>query len=267
MSKVILVVIDGLAYEVAQQCMGYLQGLQHAKQITGYKMQCELPAVSRPLYECILTGTRPIDSGILNNDGASLSQQLSIFSLARAAKLTTAAAAYHWVSELYNRSPYEPVRDRFTQDPSLPIQYGFFYSQDHYPDCHLLQDGEILRTRFNPDFLLIHPMNTDHAGHQFGLDSAQYRNSARRFDLLLANYLPLWLTLGYQVLITSDHGMNKDGSHSGILAEERDIPLLVAGHSFSHNADARPQQIELCGTIASLLGLTHDKPMCQELLK
>ena len=81
MSKVILVVIDGLAYEVAQQCMGYLQGLQHAKQMTGYKMQCELPAVSRPLYECILTGTRPIESGVLNNDGASLSQQLSIFTL------------------------------------------------------------------------------------------------------------------------------------------------------------------------------------------
>ncbi len=266
MNKVILVVIDGLAYEVARDCLGYLQGLSEAGRMTGYQMQCELPAVSRPLYECILTGTRPVDSGILNNDMARLSTQQSIFSLARRAGLTTAAAAYHWVSELYNRAPYQPVRDRFTQDPELPIQYGLFYSQDHYPDCHLLQDAEILRTRFDPDFLLIHPMNTDDAGHKFGLDSRQYRNSARRFDLLLADYLPRWLEEGYQVLITSDHGMNRDHSHSGILPEERNIPLFVAGNAFSHDAQARPRQLDLCGTIASLLGAEHDKSMCKELL-
>ncbi|GHA17411.1 alkaline phosphatase family protein [Oceanisphaera arctica] len=266
MNKVILVVIDGLAYEVARDCLGYLQGLNEAGRMTGYQMQCELPAVSRPLYECILTGTRPVDSGILNNDMVRLSTQQSIFSLARQSGLTTAAAAYHWVSELYNRAPYDPVRDRLTQDAELPIQYGLFYSQDHYPDCHLLQDAEILRTRFDPDFLLIHPMNTDDAGHKFGLDSRQYRNSARRFDLLLAEYLPLWLEQGYQVLITSDHGMNRDQSHSGILPEERNIPLFVAGHAFSHDTQARPRQTELCGTIASLLGAEHDKSMCKELL-
>lgn len=267
MNKVILVVIDGLAYEVARNCMGYLQGLSEAEQLTSYKMQCELPAVSRPLYECILTGTRPVDSGILNNDMTRLSTQQSLFSLARQAGLTTAAAAYHWVSELYNRTPYQPIRDRFTQDAELPIQYGLFYSQDHYPDCHLLQDAEILRTRFDPDLLLVHPMNTDDAGHKFGLDSRQYRNSARRFDLLLAHYLPRWLEEDYQVLITSDHGMNRDHSHSGILPEEREIPLLVAGDAFSHDRHAHPQQIELCGTIASLLGAPHEKSMCRELLK
>lgn len=266
MNKVILVVIDGLAYEVARDCLGYLQGLSEAGRVTGYQMQCELPAVSRPLYECILTGTRPVDSGILNNDMVRLSSQQSIFSLARRAGLTTAAAAYHWVSELYNRAPYQPVRDRLTQDADLPIQYGLFYSQDHYPDCHLLQDAEILRTRFDPDFLLIHPMNTDDAGHKFGLDSRQYRNSARRFDLLLAEYLPRWLEQGYQVLITSDHGMNRDHSHSGILPEERNIPLFVAGHAFSHDAQARPRQLDLCGTICTLLGATHDKTECEGLL-
>jgi predicted AlkP superfamily pyrophosphatase or phosphodiesterase len=59
--------------------------------------------LSRPLYECILTGVPPIDSGIVHNNVARLSSQRSIYHYARDAGLKTAAAAYHWVSELYNR--------------------------------------------------------------------------------------------------------------------------------------------------------------------
>ena len=90
----------------------------------------------------------------MHNGVQRLSSQTSIFHLARAAGLTTAAATYHWVSELYNRTPYEPVRDRFTSDVDLPIQYGMFYHQDDYPDTHLLVDAEVLRLRHRPDFLL-----------------------------------------------------------------------------------------------------------------
>ncbi len=38
-------------------------------------------------------------------------------------------------------------------------------------------------------------------------------------DSLLADLLPQWLAEGYQVVITSDHGMNNDLSHGGTLAE------------------------------------------------
>ncbi|PSJ45057.1 nucleotide pyrophosphatase [Zobellella taiwanensis] len=267
MRKVILVLIDGLAHEVAQHSLGYLLGLCEAGRATGYKLQCELPAVSRPLYETILTGTRPVDHGVVHNQVVRTSREQSIFTLARAAGLTTAAAAYHWLSELYNRAPYQAVRDRFTQDERLAIQYGVFYHRDDYPDCHLLLDAEWLRRRFDPHFLLVHPMNVDDAGHKHGLDSSQYRNSARRLDLWLADYLPGWLAEGYQVLVTSDHGMNRDHSHSGTLPEEREVPLFVLGDAFSHDRHARPRQLELCGTLASLLGLAHDKPVCGELLK
>ena len=47
-----------------------------------------------------------------------------------------------------------------------------------------------------PDFLLIHPMGWTMQGHQFGLDSRQYRNQARRMDSLLAELLPQWLAGG-----------------------------------------------------------------------
>lgn len=265
--KVILVVLDGLAYDTAEQCMGFLQGLKAQGSTTLYKIQCELPSKSRPLYETILTGVTPVVSGIVHNDINRNSNQQSIFSLAHQAGLTTAAAAFHWFSELYNRSPYDAVRDRLTDDPKQMIQHACFYHGDHYPDNYVYLDAEILRRRHNPDFLLIHPMNIDNAGHDEGVDSAHYRNTVRTSDSELSKYLPTWIDEGYQVLITADHGMNADKGHGGTLPEERDVPLFVFGESFSHQTDGAPKQTELCGSICELLGIAaHGKPVANKLL-
>lgn len=267
MGKAILVVLDGLNYPVAEHALGHLQAYCMAGRGALYRLQCELPALSRPLYECILTGVPPIESGIVHNDVVRLSTGRSIFHCARDAGLSTAAAAYHWVSELYNRAPFQAARDRHSDTPDLPIQHGHFYYEDHYPDSHLFADAESLRLRYEPDFLLVHPMNIDDAGHKHGLDSSQYRNAARRADILLAEYLQRWLEDGYQVLVTADHGMNSDRSHNGLLPEEREVPLFVLGSAFSLDAAAHPKQTELCGTLCELLGVAHDKPLCRELLK
>jgi predicted AlkP superfamily pyrophosphatase or phosphodiesterase len=265
-NKVIFVVLDGLNYSVAQQCLGYLSGLIESQQATLYPITCELPSLSRPLYECLLTGVRPVESGIVHNNIRRLSQQDSIFSLASTQGKTTAAAAYHWVSELYNRAPYHPVEDRFTDNPELNIQHGLFYHWDHYPDEALFLDAESLRKRYDPDFLLIHPMNIDDAGHHHGLDSKEYRNTTRRADVILSDFLPEWIREGYQILVTSDHGMNNDFSHGGTLTEEREVPLFVIGDQFSHQP-ANIAQTEICGVICELLGLTHHKPLAKEILR
>jgi predicted AlkP superfamily pyrophosphatase or phosphodiesterase len=264
--KVILILIDGLAWDTAQHGMGYLQALCEAGFASRHRLASALPSLSRPLYECILTGTTPVASGIVHNGVNRLSEQTSLFHLARNAGLVTAAAAYHWISELYNRSPYDACRDRFTDDASLPIQHGVFYHRDDYPDDHLFIDAEALRRRHDPDLLFIHPMNVDDAGHRHGFDSAEYRNAARRSDNLLAHYLPGWLAAGYQILVTSDHGMNRDGTHGGDLPEERLVPLFLIGKAFNHAACETPAQTALCGVAADLLGIAHDKPHHPELI-
>ncbi|SHO58686.1 alkaline phosphatase family protein [Vibrio quintilis] len=238
-NQVILVIIDGLAYDTATDCMGYLQSLVEQRQATLYQLQSELPSLSRPLYETILTGTSPLEHGVLHNQIVRRSTEESVFSLARQAGLTTAAAAYHWFSELYNTAPFIPERDRLTNNPSLLIQHGLFYHEDHYPDSHLFCDAEILRQTYQPDFLLVHPMNTDDAGHKAGYDSGLYRNTVRRADVGLSGYLHRWRAEGYQILVTSDHGMNNDHSHGGTLAMERLVPLYVIGDGWSHNDDCR----------------------------
>ncbi len=265
--KVILIVLDGLAYKVAEQCMGFVQALREQGCATLYKMQCELPSMSRPLYETILTGVTPAVSGIVHNQIIRNSNQESVFSLARKAELSTAAAAFHWFSELYNISPYNAVRDRQTEDTEQLIQYGSFYHNGQYPDGHLYLDAELLRRRYDPDFLLVHPMSIDEAGHHSGIDSTHYRNTTRRSDKELSEYLPIWIEAGYQIIITADHGMNSDKSHGGSLAEEREIPLYVIGNRFSHQTACAPKQTEICGIICELLGLlNHSKPVSENFL-
>ena len=266
--KVILIILDGLNAKVAEECMGFMAALCTKDLVTRYQILSELPSLSRPLYETILTGVTPLISGIVNNQITRKSNQQSIFNIARDAGLTTAAASYHWISELYNQSPYIAQRDRHTNNPSLPIQYGCCYHADHYPDDHLFLDAEWLRSQHDPDFLLIHSMNIDHAGHREGLESSYYRNTARNADAILSDYLPKWIDAGYQILITADHGMNNDCSHGGTLPEEQQIPLFAIGSKFSHHSSCKPSQTDICGIVCELLGVTdHDKALCDDFVQ
>jgi hypothetical protein len=137
MSKVVLVVSDGLRDDVAAEQMGYLEHLVETKQATRYTVLAELPTVSRVLYETLHTGQRPSQHGITSNLVARLSTQPNIFSLATQHGRVTAAAASHWFSELYNAYPYDPVEHSEVNDPARPIQHGRFYFSDPYPDFEL----------------------------------------------------------------------------------------------------------------------------------
>lgn len=118
-------------------------------------------------------------------------------------------------------------------------------------------DAEWLRHSFDPDFLLVHPMGIDDAGHRAGLNSSTYRNTARYSDMALSDHLPTWIQEGYQIMITADHGMNNDNSHGGILQEEVEVPFYVIGDAFSHDSDCEPQQVDICGIACELLGLAE----------
>ncbi|ATW25419.1 alkaline phosphatase family protein [Candidatus Formimonas warabiya] len=232
MGKVIMIMVDGLRYDTACMQMGYLHHLVEKNLAARFLVKTELPAVSRPMYEVLLTGTAPYVSGITSNDIVRLSKQKSIFHLAREKGLKTAAAAYYFISQLYNHVPYDIVGDREQKDEDNAIQFGKFYFDDSYPDSHLMIDGEILRSAYDPDFLLIHPMGMDYVGHLFGPDSKAYRKQAIELDRWFARFVPGWMENDYHIVITADHGMNSDGLHQGISPDERHVPLFTISSAF-----------------------------------
>ncbi|QQZ62930.1 alkaline phosphatase family protein [Paenibacillus sonchi] len=265
-NKLIVVVLDGLRYDAARKYLGYMEHLVEQGQLSCYKVQSELPSLSRPLYEVLLTGIPVSRNGITANHIVRLSREQSVFHLAVAANLRTAAAAYHWVSELYSSAPFHPVADRHQHNVLKPIQHGSFYFEDHYPDSHVFADAEYLRAAYDPHFLYIHTMNIDDAGHRHGGESKEYEMAVRRVDGLLATLLPQWMEQGYTVLVTADHGMNANGCHGGVTPAERHVPLYAFGEkvlSPEQEIQALPQ-LRLAPLMCYCLGIQPSAAMTKE---
>jgi predicted AlkP superfamily pyrophosphatase or phosphodiesterase len=227
LNKVITVVVDGMRYDKGCETLGFIQHLVETNQAALYKVKSELPSLSRPLYEVILTGTPASMNGITSNLAVRLSSQKSMFHLTQENGLRNATASYYWVSELYNRAPFNFIEDRHQDDESKPIQHGSFYWDDDYADSHVLMDAEALRRKYDPHFLYIHTLGVDVKGENFGSESKEYREQILKVGSLLAQLLPIWISEGYHILITSDHGMSELGNHGGITDGERDVPLFI----------------------------------------
>lgn len=255
MNRTIFILLDGMRYSTARECLGYMEALIANAEAQVYKVSSELPSISRPLYETLMSGLPPVAHGIVSNNIVRRSQVTNVFSLATASGLITSAAAYHWFFELYNQAPFTP-EFRHVENFSGDICNGAFYWEDHYPDSHLFADADVLLTRHAPDFLLLHSMNIDNAGHQYGGSSREYRNAVRRVSDLLALYLPHWRAAGYTILITSDHGMSDDGNHGGPHEIETSVPLYTVGADvFSLEPNLSLAQTQIAGVICTLLGL------------
>lgn len=228
MAKTILVLLDACRYDTCSQNAGYLEHLIDHGQGAKYRVRGELPSLSRPMYETSFTGLPSSVHGITGNGVVRPSRCPNVFSICRENGLVTAAAAYFWMSELYSRpGRFDPLHDRFQSEAEGSICHGIFYCEDHYPDSHLLGDGEFLRRRYQPDFLLIHSMGIDYWGHQKGSDSPEYAQAVAAVTELLGQLLPAWLAEGWQVVVTADHGMNALGVHGGPAPEQRTVPLYI----------------------------------------
>lgn len=253
--KVVLVLSDALRDDIAAQRMGYLEHLVEARLATRYTVRGELPTLSRPMYETVHTGLPAHEHGVVSNQIVRRSTVPNVFQAARDAGRTTAAAAYFWFSELYNRAPYSPLDDAEVDDEGLLIQHGRFYMEDDYPDKALFVTAGSLVRKYSPDYLLVHPMGMDYLGEKHGADSMEYRNNAIRQDMILANLIPEWLQRGYAVLVTGDHGISSDRSHGGTTDDVRLVPLyVILPHGTGKgNTRATVSQLQIAPTLLRLL--------------
>jgi len=237
MSKTIFIILDGCSFEAATDHLGVAEHLVEAGMGAKYKVLSELPSSSRPLYETLFTGLPVNRHGIYSNLVVKKSTNQNLFQLCKENLLTTAASAYYWVSELYVEAPFDVFRHRIQLDLGAEnlispksIDYGMYYYEDAYPDSHVFSDGEFLRNSFDPDFLVIHSMNIDDAGHKSATNKREYLESAAKVNLVMSCLLADWIESGYQVVITSDHGMNEYGFHGGNTLDQRLVPLYLFGN-------------------------------------
>lgn len=257
MPTTILVLLDACRWDVGTDNAGYLEHLVDLGKAAKYKVRGELPSMSRPMYETLMTGLPSSAHGIVSNQVRRLSNQPNLFRMCREQGLVTAAACYFWMSELYNQVPFDPRTQRIQLDSPGGIQHGIFYWEDQYPDTHLYADGEFLRERYQPDFLVLHSMNIDYWGHQRGGDSKEYAAAVATAMEALSLLLPVWLEDGCQVVITADHGMNALGHHGGPTPEQRTVPLYILSPLCTPGRyeDREVSQLNLAPLLCRMLGI------------
>ncbi len=228
MRKTILVIVDACGYDMATEYFGYLEHLADYDQCAKYKVQGELPSISKPMYETLMTGTPTYVHGIVSNEVSRMSHEKSVFELCHEAGLKTGAAAWYWISELYNEAPFIRERDRIRFDREGDrVDYGIYYWEDEYPDSVLFAEGEYIRLNYAPDFMLYLPMSVDNAGHLYHAGSTAYAQRVAEAGIRIAALIPEWLKAGYQVVVTADHGMDANGIHCGTSKMQTEVPLYI----------------------------------------
>jgi predicted AlkP superfamily pyrophosphatase or phosphodiesterase len=256
MKKVILFMCDALRDDVARQHMGYMQHLVEQNAATRWRVQAGLPTLSRPCYETLHTGVPAAAHGVVLNYQPQPSTTPSIFSAVRAAGGRTGAAAYHWIHELYN-GPFDPVLGREVDDEACMIQHGRFYAEDDFPDIACFCLGGLLLARYQPDYLLVHPMGLDTIGHAHGGDSREYADQVIVQDQLLAAFVPRALAAGYTVVVTGDHGMSSQRNHNGTGDDVRCVPLywIPADGRGQGDTGAMVSQLAIAPTVLHTMGV------------
>ena len=267
MGKVIFVLIDALGFDVATKHCGFLEHMAEAGQAAKYRLIGQLPSLSRPMYETLLTGLPVWQHGVTANEVCRRSQAENLFSLTRKAGLVNACAGYGWLLELYGDIPlpFQVHHDRFYLDGSGDIMHGVFYSSDDYPDSHLYSDGDFLRRQYHPDFLMIHPMGVDDKGHHFGAQSREYAMQAAHSCVQIAMRWEEWIQDGYQIVVTGDHGMDLLGLHEGNEPIQRETPLYIISNKVRHGdfsgEEPAVSSLDVAPLLCALLDITPAEGM------
>ena len=75
-------------------------------------------------------------------------------------------------------------------------------------------------------------------------------------DEMLAPFIPRWQAMGYEVIVTADHGQDARGHHGGNSDLQRDVALYYFGPARGPAPDTLLDQLQLAPTILSRLGAT-----------
>ena len=262
-SKLLLIVLDGLPWRNWRRFMGNLEGWVQSGDARVWKMRSVLPSTSASCYASIHTGVPPQEHGIFSNEIIFPVEQPDIFSEVTKAGGKSGAVAHSFWSIFFNRAPFDPVRDIEYDEPGGPITHGRFHTMTGYnlinqmtpSDADLFATLTMLTARHGIDYGLLHTCTLDSMGHRFGHDCGEMDHALFAMDAMLAAYLPRWLSDGYEVMVTADHGQTDRGHHGGHDDEMQDFALYYFGPAKGPKPDALLDQLQLAPTVLTRLGV------------
>src|SRR5690606_12071187 len=167
-TTVYLIVVDGLRADFGRRYFAGINRWLKEGKAAYTTLRSGLPSDSRPSYALIATGVDGSVNTITSNGSRQRCPAPNIFGLARQKGLRTGGAMYHWWSELFNKTPFDPATDHRQYDLERDIQDGYFYNSDETPDEVIFAKAREIRAHSRPHLLVIHSMSVDYAGDNLG---------------------------------------------------------------------------------------------------
>ena len=263
MQKLLLIILDGVPYRNWVRLFGNLEGWVKSGDAQRFKMSSVLPSTSASCYASIHTGLSPQVHGVTGNDTIFRLSQPDIFSQARKSDLITGAVTHSFWSEFFNRAPFDPLRDiEYDEPESRSINHGRFHTMAGYgqnnqmtpSDADLFATITMLCQRFSLDYGILHTCTLDSMGHRFYHDSPEMDHACFMMDYMLAPWITKWRDMGYQVIVTADHGQDARGHHGGHDPLQQEFALYYFGDAQAVEVETPLDQLQLAPTILSLLG-------------
>ena len=272
-NKSLLVILDGVPWRNWRRLFGNLEGWVESGEAQVWKITAPLPSTSASCYATIHTGVVPAVHGVTGNDNVFRVDLPDIFSEARKAGLRTAAVTHSFWSELFNRSPFAPVRDiEYDEPDSASINHGRFHSMTGYghdnqmtpSDADLFATMTMLIERYDLDYGILHSCTMDSMGHRFQHECHEMDHACFQLDAQLAPYVRRWRDAGYELIVTADHGQDERGHHGGRSAEQQETALYYFGLAEGPTADTQLNLMQLAPTVLKRLNVQIPDSMNQD---
>jgi len=267
--KLLLIILDGLPWRNARTLMGNLEGWVESNEAHVWRMRAVLPSTSASCYASIHTGVTPQVHGVTGNNTVFKLKQADIFSAVSAAGGKSAAVTHSFWSEFFQRSPFDAVRDIEYDEKDGPIHHGRFHTMAGYGSRNQMtpSDEDLFATltnlcqRFDVNYGILHTCTLDSMGHRYGHDCTEMDSACFTIDEQLAPFIRRWRKLGYQVIVTADHGQTDRGHHGGNSDLMRDVALYYFGDANPVSTDTPLSQLQLAPTILKLLDVAAPDSM------
>ncbi len=271
--KLLLIILDGVPWRNWRRLFGNLEGWAAAGEARVWRMRAVLPSTSASCYASIHTGVTPQVHGCTGNGNVFRLKAPDVFSQVRQGGGVTGAVAHSFWSELFNRHPFDPVRDvEYDEPESATINHGRFHTMTGYghenqmtpSDVDLFATLTSLCGRFGLTYGMLHTCTLDSMGHRFYHDCEEMDHACFVMDEMLAPFIPRWREMGYEVIVTADHGQDARGHHGGAGEDQQDFALYYFGAGQGPEKEVLLHQLQLAPTILSRLGAPVPETMRAE---
>lgn len=261
-NKLLLIILDGVPWRNWRRLFGNLEGFVEAGEARVWKHRAVLPSISASCYASIHTGVSPQVHGCTGNGNVFRLKQPDIFSQVRAGGGVTGAVAHSFWSQFFNRHPFDFVRDvEYDEPDSDTINHGRFHTMTGYGLINQMTPSDVdlfatltnLSLRFGLNYGMLHTCTLDSMGHRFQHESHEMDHACAVMDEMLAPFIHQWRNMGYELIITADHGQDERGHHGGRGALQQEAALYYFGPAEGPPEDTVIDQLQLAPTILSRL--------------